>query len=125
MGRSACGPSGAVPRTALPEIRPNVRACLSDMCLEDCSALALSRRAEGAMASVLSLVHRLSRTVWTQAFSDPDSRDDFYLWLVERVDRWDAWCDMAYNRGGSTLTQRLLAMVVAEGGGDRTRATRS
>ncbi len=66
-----------------------------------------------------------SRTVWTQAFSDADSRDDFYLWLVERVDRWDAWCDMAYHRGGSTLTQRLLAMVVAEGGGNLTRATQS
>ena len=47
-----------VPGAALPEIHPDVRACLYDMFLDDHSARALSRRAQDAMASVLSLVSR-------------------------------------------------------------------
>jgi hypothetical protein len=58
-----------------------------------------------------------SRTVWSQAFSDEDSRDWFYVWLCDRVDRWDAWAVIAWRKGGQVLTQHLLATLVADGFG--------
>lgn len=57
-----------------------------------------------------------ARTVWAMAFADEDSRDAFYVWLCDRVDRWDAWARIAWESGGGRLTQRLFAMLVAEGG---------
>ena len=54
----------------------------------------------------------LRRTLWMQSFSDQSSRDRFHVWLAHRLDRWEAWGDMAYERGGPVLTQHLLAMIM-------------
>lgn len=80
-------------------------------------------REEVSREPAISLVMRdggglvaFSRTVWSLGFADEDDRDRFFLWLVERVDRWDAWTGIAHKRGGVALTQHLFAMLVAEGG---------
>lgn len=54
----------------------------------------------------------LRRTLWMQSFSDNPSRDQFHVWLAERLDRWEAWGEMAYHRGAPVFTQHLLAMVM-------------
>lgn len=54
----------------------------------------------------------LRRTLWMQSFSDNPSRDRFHVWLAHRLDRWEAWGGMAYQRGAPVLTQHLLAMVM-------------
>lgn len=54
----------------------------------------------------------LRRTLWIQSFSDNLSRDRFQVWLARRLDRWEAWGDMAYRRGAPVLTQHLLAMLM-------------
>ncbi len=56
------------------------------------------------------------RVVWSQPFGGPMTRDDFYAWLAERVDRWDAWGDLAYGSGAPALTQRLLTLFLETGG---------
>ena len=39
-------------------------------------------------------------TLWTKTWPDSDllARDRFYLWLLERIDRWDGWSDMVTGR---------------------------
>lgn len=54
----------------------------------------------------------LRRTLWMQSFSDNPSRDRFHVWLAHRLDRWEAWGNMAYRRGAPVLTQHLLAMMM-------------
>ena len=54
----------------------------------------------------------LRRTLWMQSFSDNPSRDRFHVWLAHRLDRWEAWGGMAYQRGAPVLTQHLLAMIM-------------
>ena len=71
----------------------------------------------------------LRRTLWMQSFSDNPSRDRFHVWLAHRLDRWEAWGGMAYQRGAPVLTQHLLAMVMTapndpEGGAGSGRGRR-
>lgn len=54
----------------------------------------------------------MRRTLWMQSFSDIPSRDRFHVWLAHRLDRWESWGNMAYQRGGPVLTQHLLARVM-------------
>ena len=54
----------------------------------------------------------LRRTLWVQSFSDNRSRDQFHVWLAHRLDRWENWGNMAFERGAPMLTQHLLAMVM-------------
>jgi hypothetical protein len=60
----------------------------------------------------LGTVMPLRRTLWMQSFSDNLSRDRFHVWLAHRLDRWEGWGKMAYQRGAPVLTQHLLAMVM-------------
>jgi hypothetical protein len=55
------------------------------------------------------------RVTWSLAFDDVVVRDDLFAWIVARVDNWDHWGSMAYSQGADSLTQRLLALVVASG----------
>ena len=55
---------------------------------------------------------RTLRVVWTQAFADEKTRDDFFAWMAERVERWEDWGRIAYHRGADALTRHLLEMVV-------------
>ena len=52
------------------------------------------------------------RIVWTQSFSCDGARDDLFAWMACRVDRWEDWGRMAYERGADALTRHLLALVV-------------
>jgi hypothetical protein len=54
----------------------------------------------------------LRRTLWMQSFTDIRSRDRFHVWLAQRLDRWEAWGRMAFERGAPVLTQHFLAMVM-------------
>lgn len=54
----------------------------------------------------------LRRTLWMQSFTDNAARDRFHVWLAHRLDRWEAWGKMAFERGAPVLTQHFLAMVM-------------
>ena len=58
------------------------------------------------------------------AVSWPDgdrfARDRFYLWLLERIDRWDEWSEMVSRDGARALTEHFMKLAfcdrfVAEG----------
>lgn len=55
------------------------------------------------------------RVMWSQAFPDEMSRDDLFAWLAQRVERWEDWGRLAYSSGADAFTQRLLALLVANG----------
>lgn len=50
------------------------------------------------------------RTVWSMTFTDNYARDRFYLWLHERIDRWEAWGELASFKTAPALTTRLLEL---------------
>lgn len=56
----------------------------------------------------------LVRTVWSVGLGDETSRDAFYQWLIDRVDRWDEWTAITWRSGGAALTQHLLALLAAD-----------
>jgi hypothetical protein len=53
-------------------------------------------------------------TLWTMSFSEGYARDRFYLWLVERTDRWDAWSEMVINEGTRALTEHFMKLAFAD-----------
>lgn len=53
------------------------------------------------------------RVMWSQGFADARARDDLFAWLAQRVDRWDDFGRLAYDRGANALTEHLLAVLVA------------
>ncbi|WP_187335338.1 hypothetical protein [Novosphingopyxis iocasae] len=56
----------------------------------------------------------LRRTIWSMTFPDDHARDRFYLWLHERVDRWDAWSEIAATDGGRALSEHLMQLAFAD-----------
>lgn len=50
----------------------------------------------------------LQRRLWSMTFPDLYARDRFYLWLHDRLDRWQAWGERAYERGARSLSEHLL-----------------
>ena len=61
-------------------------------------------------------------TLWTMSWPDGDrfARDRFYLWLLERIDRWDEWSEMVSRDGARALTEHFMKLAfcdrfVAEG----------
>ena len=72
----------------------------------------------------------LRSTIWSICWQrgDVHGRDRFYLWLLERIDRWDEWTLMVEAHGVRGLTEHLLKLAFAdrlrlgpsdEGHGDR------
>lgn len=53
-------------------------------------------------------------TLWTMSFSEGYARDRFYLWLIERIDRWDAWSEMVSSQGTRALTEHFLKLAFAD-----------
>ncbi len=53
------------------------------------------------------------RVTWSLVFDDVVVRDDLFAWIAARVDNWDHWGSIAYSQGAGSLTQCLLALVVA------------
>lgn len=57
----------------------------------------------------------LRSTIWSMSWDDGDrhARDRFYLWLLERIDRWDAWARLVEKHGTRALTEHLMKLVFA------------
>lgn len=58
----------------------------------------------------------LRSTIWSMSWEigDRHSRDIFYLWLLERIDRWDAWTEMVEQQGTRALTEHLMKLAFAD-----------
>lgn len=56
----------------------------------------------------------LRRVTWSAAFSDATSRDTLFIWLAERVDRWDDYAKIAYGDGASALTHHIFSLFLTE-----------
>ena len=69
------------------------------------SSIVLTKRADGPMPVL--------RTVWTLSFETENQRDGFYDWLCMRLDRWQAWADLAGEYGSEKLTHKLLGVIAA------------
>lgn len=55
-------------------------------------------------------------TLWTMCWSDGDrfARDRFYLWLLERIDRWDEWSEMVSRDGARALTEHFMKLAFCD-----------
>ncbi len=55
-------------------------------------------------------------TLWTMSWPERDyhARDCFYLWLVERIDRWDDWSAMVTEHGTRALTEHLMKLAFCD-----------
>ena len=55
-------------------------------------------------------------TLWSMSWPDRDryARDRFYLWLLERIDRWDAWSEMVTEQGSRALTEHFMKLAFAD-----------
>ena len=58
----------------------------------------------------------LRSTIWSMSWEvgDRQARDTFYLWLLERIDRWDAWTEMVEEHGTRALTEHLMKLSFAD-----------
>lgn len=52
------------------------------------------------------------RVTWSLAFDDDVIRDDLFAWIATRIEHWDRWGEMAYDKGADAFTQHLLGMFV-------------
>jgi hypothetical protein len=55
-------------------------------------------------------------TLWTMTWPDGDrlARDRFYLWLLERIDRWDEWSEMVSRDGARALTEHFMKLAFCD-----------
>lgn len=55
-------------------------------------------------------------TLWslTWPIGHAYARDRFYLWLLERIDRWDDWSEMVTDKGSRALTEHLLRLAFCD-----------
>ena len=55
-------------------------------------------------------------TLWTMTWPDGDrlARDRFYLWLLERIDRWDDWSEMVTRDGARALTEHFMKLAFCD-----------
>mgnify|MGYP005991763903 CR=1 FL=1 len=53
------------------------------------------------------------RVLWSVAVDDERVRDAFFAWVADRVDRWDDYGEMAYNKGAAALTSHLFSLFLA------------
>lgn len=58
----------------------------------------------------------LRSTIWSMSWDDGErfARDCFYLWLVERIDRWDDWTMMVEKQGTRALTEHLMKLSFSD-----------
>lgn len=61
-------------------------------------------------------------TLWTMTWPDNDrfARDCFYLWLLERIDRWDDWSEMVTRYSARALTEHFLKLAFCDRLGEQT-----
>ncbi|MFD1787511.1 hypothetical protein ACFSC3_08000 [Sphingomonas floccifaciens] len=65
----------------------------------------LTRRGDGPVP--------LKQTVWALAFETELARDNFFEWICFRMDRWDAWSEIAGNSSAKELTHKLLSVMAS------------
>lgn len=55
-------------------------------------------------------------TVWSMTWPDRDrhARDLFYLWLIQRIDRWDEWNAIVASAGPRALTEHLMRLAFCD-----------
>lgn len=55
-------------------------------------------------------------TLWTMTWDDQNryDRDRFYLWLLERIDRWDTWSEMVSREGARALTEHFMKLAFCD-----------
>ena len=55
-------------------------------------------------------------TLWTMTWPDGDrlARDQFYLWLLERIDRWDDWSELVTRHGARALTEHFMKLAFCD-----------
>ncbi|MGB3740243.1 MAG: hypothetical protein WA948_12945, partial [Pontixanthobacter sp.] len=55
-------------------------------------------------------------TLWTMSWPEGDrhARDSFYLWLLERIDRWDDWSAMVTEHGTRALTEHFMKLAFCD-----------
>jgi len=55
-------------------------------------------------------------TLWTMTWPDGDrfARDRFYIWLLERIDRWDEWSDLVSRQGARALTEHFMKLAFCD-----------
>ena len=56
----------------------------------------------------------LTRKLWSMTFLDHYARDRIWLWLYQRIDRWQPWGELAYERGARALSEHLLQVRFAD-----------
>jgi len=56
----------------------------------------------------------LGHVLWTITFADDHARDRLFAWLIHRLDRWEAWTELASERGAQALTEHLLHLRFAD-----------
>lgn len=52
------------------------------------------------------------RVMWSQSFTEACARDDLFAWLAMRVDRWEDWGALAYDKGADALTEHLFTLFI-------------
>lgn len=55
-------------------------------------------------------------TLWSMSWPGGDrfARDRFYLWLLERIDRWDDWSAMVTQHGARALTEHFTRLAFCD-----------
>lgn len=55
-------------------------------------------------------------TLWSMSWpvGDQYARDRFYLWLLERIDRWDDWSAIVTEDGVRALTEHLMKLAFCD-----------
>lgn len=56
----------------------------------------------------------MARVLWSLAFREDHDRDRFYAWLVNRIDRWQDWAEIARREGAQQLSEHLLQLAHAD-----------
>jgi len=56
----------------------------------------------------------LRRKLWSTTLLDAYARDRMYLWLMERIDRWPVWGELAYRRGARALSEHLMQVKFSD-----------
>ncbi|OBX18929.1 hypothetical protein A9995_10325 [Erythrobacter sp. QSSC1-22B] len=55
-------------------------------------------------------------TLWSMSWPTRDrfARDQFYPWLLERIDRWDDWSEMVTQDGARALTEHFMKLAFCD-----------
>ncbi len=56
----------------------------------------------------------LGRVLWTMTFPDEYARDRLFAWLIHRLDRWEAWVELARGSGAQAFTEHILRLRFAD-----------